>query len=141
MFEYPRLSWTVRAFLLAIASGVCSAPVSAQDLGGAAKVLLMTGRVSILRDNSEWALNAGSVVQPKQIVITGPDGYAKFELSDGSTFEVFQDARVVFRPSSWSDLLDLWIGRVKVYIQHKNGPNYNKVTTQTAVISVRGTVF
>jgi ferric-dicitrate binding protein FerR (iron transport regulator) len=132
----------VRAFLVAFAIGLCPTPVLPQDLGGgAARVLVMTGRVSILRDNSEWALNTGSVVQPKQVVITGSDGYAKFELSDGSIFEVFQDSRVVFRPTSWSDLLDLWIGRVKVYIQHRNGPNYNKVTTQTAVISVRGTVF
>lgn len=141
MSQYLRLSWTVRAFLVAVAFGMCPTPVLPQDLGGAARVLVMTGRVSILRDNSEWALNTGSVVQPRQLVITGPDGYAKFELSDGSTFEVFQNARVVFRPTSWTDLLDLYLGRVKVYIQHKNGPNYNKVTTQTAVISVRGTVF
>jgi hypothetical protein len=33
------------------------------------------------------------------------------------------------------------IGRIKVFIQHLNGPNYNSVTTPTAVISVRGTVF
>jgi len=34
------------------------------------------------------------------------------------------------------------IGRVKVVIQHLNGlPNYNKVSSPTAVISVRGTIF
>ena len=141
MSQYPSLSWTVRAFLVAIAFGMCPTTALPQDLGGAARVLVMTGRVSIFRDNSEWALNAGSVVQPKQLVTTGPESYAKFELSDGSTFEVFEKSQVVFRPTSWTDLLDLWLGRVKVYIQHKNGPNYNKVTTQTAVISVRGTVF
>ena len=70
------------------------------------------------------------------------DGYAKFELPDGSTFEVFQNSKTVFRPTQgWSQLLDVYLGRVKVYIQHLNGPNHQAVTTQTAVISVRGTVF
>jgi hypothetical protein len=121
---------------------VCLAPLSAQDFGpAAAKVVVLSGRVSIVRDGMEWALNVGSPVQPKQIVVTGPDGYAKFELSDGSTFEVFQNSKTVFRATSNADLLDLLIGRVKVYIQHRNGPNPNRVTTQTAVISVRGTIF
>ena len=45
-------------------------------------------------------------------------------------------------PPSWKDLLDVVIGRVKVYIQHLNGiPNPNNVSSPTAVISVRGTVF
>jgi hypothetical protein len=109
----------------------------------AARVLEMTGRVSILRDNAEVALFPGGAVQPRQIVFTGLDGYAKFQLADGSTFEVFQNSKVVFRenPGSWQDLLDVVIGRVKVFIEHRNGPNRNRVTTQTAVISVRGTVF
>lgn len=129
------------ALPLAAVLAVSVMPLSAQE--AAARVLEMSGRVSILRDNVEWALNVGNTVQPRQFVITGPDGYAKFQLSDGSTFEVFQDSKVVFRanPPSWGDLLDVWIGRVKVFIQHRNGPNPNRVTTQTAVISVRGTVF
>ncbi|PWU11058.1 MAG: hypothetical protein C5B51_03305 [Terriglobia bacterium] len=129
------------ALMLWLLAAVCLAPLAAQDFGAAAKVLVLTGRVSVLRDGTEWALNVGSPVQPKQIVITGPDGYAKFQLSDGSTFEVFQNSKTVFRATSSSDLIDLLIGRVKVYIQHRNGPNPNRVTTQTAVISVRGTVF
>jgi hypothetical protein len=40
------------------------------------------------------------------------------------------------------EILNVIIGHVKVYIQHLNGiPNYNHVTSPTAVISVRGTVF
>lgn len=116
----------------------------ADDPGVAARVVEMTGRVSMLRDSGEeWALNVGSTVRPKQLIKTGPDGYAKFQLSDGSTFEVFQNSQVVFRanPPSWGDLLDVVLGRVKVFIQHRNGPNPNRVNTQTAVISVRGTVF
>jgi len=51
---------------------------------------------------------------------------------------------VIFRENagSWRDLLDVLLGRVKVHIQKLGGqPNYNKVRTPTAVISVRGTIF
>ena len=129
--------WTARTLLLA---AVSLAPLAAQDFGAAAKVVTLSGRVSVLRDGNEWALTVGSPVQPKQIVITGLDGYAQFQLADGSTFEVFQNSKAVFR-STPGDLLDVFIGWVKVQIQHRNGPNPNRVTTQTAVISVRGTVF
>jgi hypothetical protein len=49
---------------------------------------------------------------------------------------------VVFRETPGiTDLLDLFIGRVKVFIEHSKGPNPKDVKTPTAVISVRGTVF
>jgi FecR protein len=134
---------TARKLLITATVAVMFAfPLAAQDFSGAAKLQVMSGRVSILRDSGEWALSPGQFVQPQQIVITGPDSYAKFELPDGSTFDVFQNSRTVFRPAQgWSQLLDVFLGRVKVYIQHQNGPNHQQVTTQTAVISVRGTVF
>lgn len=136
-------SWTARKLLIMAAVAVSLASsLAAQDFTNAAKVLVMSGRVSVLQDSNEWALSAGKFVQPQQVVITGHDGYAKFELQDGSTFEVFNDSRTVFRPAQgWSQLLDVFLGRVKVYIQHRNGPNRQGVTTQTAVISVRGTIF
>jgi hypothetical protein len=37
--------------------------------------------------------------------------------------------------------LNVIIGHVKVFIDHSKGPNSNSVTTPTAVISVRGTIF
>ena len=131
-----------RPLAVAAALVVSAASLWAQGTA-AARVMEMTGQVSIFQDNAEIPLYSGSMVQPRQLIRTGPDGYAKFQLADGSSFEVFQNAQVVFRtnPASWSDLLDVIIGRVKVFIQHRNGPNPNRVTTQTAVISVRGTVF
>jgi hypothetical protein len=110
----------------------------------AAKVTQLTGQVSILKDSSPWALQVGSEVQVRQVIVTGADGFAIFQVSDGSTFEVYPNSRVVFRanPSNIKDLLDLMLGRVKVHIQKLGGqPNHNRVTTPTAVISVRGTVF
>ena len=88
------------------------------------------------------ALFVGNVVSPKQIIITGPDGYAKFQIADGSTFEVFPKARVTFRASfSWTELVEVWLGRIRVQVEHRNGPNYKSVASPTALISVRGTVF
>jgi hypothetical protein len=113
-------------------------------LGGAARVLAMTGQVSVLRDDVPWALTVGDTIAIQQVVITGPDGYAEFQVADGSHFEVFQNSRVIFRnnPGDWRDLLDILIGKVKVQIEKLGGlPNPNKVRTPTAVISVRGTVF
>jgi hypothetical protein len=136
------LSWMVRPLLVAVALVVSLAPLQAQDT--AAKALVINGDVSVLRDGGPWALFEGNTVRPQQIVKTGQDGYARFQVSDGSTFEVFPNSQVIFRAvqGSLKDLLDVWIGRVKVYIQHLPGvPNPNNVSSPTAVISVRGTVF
>ena len=109
-----------------------------------AKTLQMTGQVSVLRDSNPWVLKVGDWVNLRQTIVTGADGFAVFQVSDGSTFEVYPNSRVVFRNNAggWKDLLDLHLGRVKVFIQKFGGqPNPNRVTTPTAVISVRGTVF
>lgn len=110
----------------------------------AAKVTKLTGQVSILRDSQPWALNLGDSVQVRQVIITGPDGYAQFQVSDGSTFEVYPNSSVIFRknPPNWRDLLDVFVGRVKIHIQKwGDQPNPNRIHTPTAVISVRGTTF
>jgi len=109
-----------------------------------AQVLQLTGQVSVLKDREPWVLNVGDWVQKRQQIVTGGNGYALFRVSDGSTFEVFANSQVVFRNNSgdWKDLLDLFLGRVKVHVQKFGGqPNPNRVTTPTAVISVRGTIF
>jgi ferric-dicitrate binding protein FerR (iron transport regulator) len=98
-----------------------------------------------MRGNNElWALNVGQTVQPQQVIVTGPDGWGLFQVSDGSTFEVFPKSKVVFRPNrgDWKDFLEVWLGKIRVQIEHAGGlPNNNKVRTPTAVISVRGTIF
>jgi hypothetical protein len=121
-----------------------AAPGFAQSPDGSATLTFAEGRVDVLRDGTAWALETGDVVKPRQVVTTGPDGYAQFRLADGSTFEVFPNSRVTFRANlgDWTDLIDVWIGKVKVQIQKLGGkPNHNRVRTPTALISVRGTVF
>ena len=144
---------SVQALLLAATLMVCLNPLRAQDRGGldiapaVAKAVTLVGDVSCLKDGpagNKWALNEGQTVQARWIIKTGKDGYAKFQVADGSTFEVFQDSEVTFRqdPGNWAHLLNVWIGHVKVMIQHLPGvANPNNVTSPTAVISVRGTVF
>jgi hypothetical protein len=140
LIPLPRV---LRWMLIAASLVVCRVPAGAAD-NAAAKVVSLAGRVSILRDNAPWVINVGDAVQPRQIIVTGADSFAVFELADGSTFEVYPNSRIIFRdnPGNWRDLLEILIGRVKLQIQRVGGaPNFNRVRTPTAVISVRGTVF
>ena len=137
---------SVQTLLLAATLMVCLTPLRAQDMA-AAKVVTLVGDVSCLKDGptgNKWALNEGQSIQARWIIKTGKDGYAKFQVSDGSTFEVFPNSEVTFRqdPGNWTHLLNVWIGHIKVMIQHLPGvANPNNVTSPTAVISVRGTIF
>jgi hypothetical protein len=134
--------------LLCAAALICACPASAQlatpPSADAALILKLDGRVDVMRDSTPWALNAGDWVKPGQLIITGPDSGATFKLADGSTFEIFANSRVTFKDSqgSWRDLLEVWLGNIRVHIQKLGGqPNYNRVHTPTALISVRGTTF
>lgn len=102
------------------------------------------GDVSVLRDFQEWAIVPGDKVKPKETIVSGIDGHAIFQVADGSTFEVYPNSKVIFRNNqgSWRDLLDVFLGKVRVKIEHfGEEENRNRVITPTAVISVRGTMF
>jgi FecR-like protein len=134
----------VTGLFIAITGIVCSAQSISLSPDSAAQVISLTGQVSVLRDGEPWALNVGDQVRIQQVIVTGPDGSAKFQVSDGSFFEVYPNSNVIFRknPGSLKDLLDLLVGRVKIHIQKMGGqPNPNRIMTPTAVISVRGTTF
>src|SRR4051812_48980040 len=109
-------SRSVPYLLMAAVAALCVSPLHAQD-GGSARVITLTGQVSVLTDNGPWVLNVNDTILPGKIILTGPDGYAQFKVSDGSTFEVFQNSKTVFRrsPQNWSDILDLIVGHVKVH--------------------------
>src|SRR5712671_57640 len=90
----------LRAWSLLAAALACVCPALAQFGAGApsgsAVITSMTGRVDVMRDKIPYVLNAGDWVKPGQMIVTGPDGWALFKLSDGSTFEVFANAHVMF---------------------------------------------
>lgn len=132
---------SLRALAAAVTVVVSLVPALAQD--SAATLLVQVGQVSMLKDGNQIALSVGKSIQPNQIVLTGPGAYAKFQVADGSTFEVFEKSQVTFREKGggFKELLNVYIGRVKVYIEHIFGPNPTSVTSPTALISVRGTVF
>ena len=123
---------------------VSSTPARAQLGPDTARVVLLSGRVSLERTGELWVLAAGQAVNAGQVVVTGPDGYAQLELSDHSTIEVFSNSRLIFHANrfNWRELLELYLGKVRLQIQHlTNGDSPYRVTTPTAVISIRGTVL
>jgi ferric-dicitrate binding protein FerR (iron transport regulator) len=142
-----RRAFTAKLSLLfAAVSAVCLAQFPPPSDSGqfAATVVTMSGQVSVLKDNVAIALVAGDKVEVQTTIVTGPDGHAIFQVSDGSTFEVFPNSNLQFRKNAWNvkDLIDLMVGRIRVHIEHFGSvPNFNKIHTPTAVISVRGTTF
>ena len=75
--------------LIPVALLVCLSPAHAQSTS-IATLLDQRGNISVIKDpNSTYqtALFAGSQVKVGQIITTGSDGYGKFRIQDGSTFE------------------------------------------------------
>lgn len=141
MLRHFTLTRATRALLAAATVAVSLVPAFAQET--AATLLVQVGQVSMLKDGNQVALYVGQAIRANQMVVTGEGAYARFRVADGSEFEVFEKSQVTFhdKGGSWKDLLNVWIGHVKVYVQHLYGPNPTSVTSPTAVISVRGTVF
>jgi hypothetical protein len=127
----------IAAFVVSLQSAYAQSPK--------ATAITLVGSVAVIKDSSNYrtALFTGGQVSPGQLIVTGADGYAKFQVADGSTFEVFPDCQVMFRNTmGMGELLNVVIGKIKVWIQHAPGiPNPNSVATPTALISVRGTIF
>ncbi len=99
----------------------------------------VTGKVSRLRDRRPWALSTGERVPIQQIITTGGDGYARFEVAGGSTFDIYANSRVVFRQNSAAagDLLDVLAGRVRIHLQPTPGEPQQRIFTPVAVITAR----
>ena len=133
------------SLLMAMMSVVCVGQFLPSDAGNyAAKVLTASGQVSVMKDFRPWAVSAGESIGVTQMIVTGEDGHAVLQVSDGSTVEVYPNSQFVFRknPGNWRDLIDLFLGRVRVHIEHLGTtPNPNRILTPVAVISVRGTTF
>ena len=106
-----------------------------------ARATYVAGQVSrVSGQELPWALSTGEHVAVQQMITTGPDGLARFEVTSGTTFEIFSRSRVYFRKNAASagDLIDIEEGRVKVDIHF--GPNrtaVQRVFTEVAVITAR----
>lgn len=102
-----------------------------------AHATVVTGQVSRISDQRPWALSSGERVPVRQTITTGSDGYAHFEVGGGSSFDLFNNSRVVFRQNTASagDLLDVLAGRVRIHLQPTGGQPRQRVFCPTAVIS------
>ena len=88
-------AWLLSTVIACVCSAQSLPSIFSSDV--AAKVTQLTGQVSVPEGHYPWALQVGSVVQVRQVILTGADGFAIFQVSDGSTFEVYPNSRVVFR--------------------------------------------
>ena len=133
-----------RSLFIWLAPLLALSSLHAQTPPHAAEVIEAEGDVSVIRNEQVWALFAGDHVAVGEMIITGDDGFAQLAVEDGAAFLVYPDSKVVFRknPGSLRDLVDVFLGRVRVFIEKLGGePNPHRVFTPTAVISVRGTTF
>jgi FecR protein len=131
------------ASLIAILTTAGGAQNSVIDSSAAqayeARATVVNGQVSRTRDEQPWALSPGERVPIRQIITTGRDGFAHFEVAGGSYFEIFSNSRVVFRQNAASagDLLDVVGGRVRVHLQPTMGQSQQRIFTPIAIITAQ----
>ncbi|MBV9613735.1 MAG: FecR domain-containing protein [Acidobacteriaceae bacterium] len=97
----------------------------------------VSGQVTRIRDEQPWAMSNGERVPVRQVITTGADGYAHFEVAGGSSFDIFGNSKVVFRQNAVApeDLLDVVGGRVRIHLQPTIGQLLLRVFCPVAVIS------
>ena len=102
-----------------------------------ARATVVTGKVTRSRDAQPWAVTAGERVPIQQVIATGPDGFAHFEVAGGGSFDIFANSRVGFRQnaSSAGDLLDVLEGRVRIHLKPTAGQPQQRILTPSAWIS------
>lgn len=107
----------------------------------AALVIAASGRVSTEKNGQDWAIGEAEHIPATKPIFTGNDGYARFSVAGGNSFEVFAHSRVVFRKNIGNpqDLLDVITGRAAIQLhmsaQH---PIQTRVITPVAVIMAHG---
>jgi len=106
-----------------------------------AHVVVANGQVTRVRDQQPWAISKGDGVPVRQIITTGQDGYARLEVTGGSSFDLFANSRVVFRQNTASegDLLDVAAGRVRVHLHPTLDQPLQRIFTPSALISATQT--
>ena len=97
----------------------------------------VSGKVDRVRDALPWAVSNGERVSVQQTITAGADGYAKFFVQGGSSFELLSNSKVVFRENTASagDLLDVIAGRVRVQLQPGPGQWQQRVFCPDAIVT------
>jgi hypothetical protein len=117
-----------------------------QALAGQARVIEISGAVTFMQPQRPMAsLKLNDQVRYGDEILTDFSSTAVLRLTDGSRVHIQPGTRVVFEnPSAslWKNFLNVVFGAVKLYIEKVSGrPNPKSVTTPTAIIAVRGTIF
>ncbi len=134
-----RLSWTVYLTLcaasLAYSQNLPADPAVMSPYG--AHATQVSGKVDRVRDAMPWAVSSGERVPIQQTITTGADGFARFEVQGGSSFDLLSNSKVVFRENAASagDLLDVLAGRVRVHFQPGPGQWQQRVFCPAAIVS------
>jgi len=119
-------------------------PLWAQN-GSAGQISGVKGKVSLVRGNAvPVVLREHDPIQAGDSILTDAKSSATMRLPDGSTVRIFPNSHVVLRSESgtWKEFLHVLLGNVRVQIEKLSGrPNPKTVTTPTAIIAVRGTIF
>jgi ferric-dicitrate binding protein FerR (iron transport regulator) len=103
----------------------------------AAHATAVVGQVSLVTSKESWAITTGQRIPIQQVIATGSGAYAHFEISGGSSFDVFSDSRVVFRANAADprDLLDVLGGRVRVHLEAGMSQMRQRVFCPTAIVT------
>lgn len=119
-------------------------PMWAQG-GTKGQMAAVKGKVSLVRGQARPVLlHKHDPVQAGDEIVTDRKSSATVRMLDGSTVRIYPDSRVVLRAETgnWKEFLHVFVGSVRVQVEKLSGrPNPKTLTTPTAIIAVRGTIF
>jgi ferric-dicitrate binding protein FerR (iron transport regulator) len=131
---------TALVVLLLLALPAWAAPDGVQGQMTAVK-----GKVSLVRGQaSPVLLRKHDTVAAGDEIVTDHKSSATISMPDGSTVRIYPDSHIVFssETNNWKEFLRVFLGTVRVQIEKLSGrPNPKSMTTPTAIIAVRGTIF
>ncbi len=121
------------------------APPAQQTGADSARVTSLKGSVTVRRAGAgAGALRMGDMVAAGDEIATGPNSEAEIRTVSGARIRVFPESRlrVADRSGRFGEFVHVFLGSIKVWIAKVSGrPNPHSITTPTAVIAVRGTIF
>ena len=103
------------------------------------------GNVSLVRGQAAPVpLRKNDTVQAGDEILTDRKSSATIRMPDSSTVRIYPNSHVALRTETgpWKEFLHVLLGNVRVQIEKLSGrPNPKALTTPTAIIAVRGTIF
>jgi ferric-dicitrate binding protein FerR (iron transport regulator) len=131
-------------FVAVVIMFILALPALAQN-PVAGQISAVKGKVSLIRGhNVPVRLHQRDEVQAGDSILTDARSSAIMRLPDGSTIRIFPNSHVELRSGHgrWKEFLHVLLGNVRVQIEKLSGrPNPKVITTPTAIIAVRGTIF